>query len=253
MMRLGSWRRWATVYLVTCLACSSSRGGDSPGREADGSTDEGGANNTLACGQGSVSGTGHAVDPHTLGPVAGATFSAPGCTTAVTDDRGYINITTDPGFVIKLDGMASGYLSDHFEFQALTDNFAGEAYLWESSFASSLPGWSTSQGYVVVEVAAAVPDAGPCSTIEGVTLSVQGHPEIAAHYLSDPDTVDDTLQATTTLGAGVLGPIPPGSYVIAGAKSGCTVTTDVSSTFQFETTNTFSAGVLNLQVLEVSP
>jgi hypothetical protein len=104
-----------------------------------------------------------------------------------------------------------------------------------------------------VEIAAVVPDAGACSTNEGVTLSVQGHPEIAAHYLSGPDTVDDTLPATTTLGAGVLGPIPPGSYVIAGAKAGCTVSPDVSSSFQFETTNTFRAGVLNLQVLEVSP
>jgi hypothetical protein len=98
-------------------------------------------------------------------------------------------------------------------------------------------------------------DAGNAADDQGSPLisALPASVSATAHYLSGPDTVDDTLPATTTLGAGVLGPIPPGSYVIAGAKAGCTVSPDVSSSFQFETTNTFRAGVLNLQVLEVSP
>jgi hypothetical protein len=230
--------------VVSLLGCSSSSGG---GGNA-------GASNNFVCGNGSISGTGRATDPNGLAPVPNATASAPGCTTAVTDDRGYIQIATDPGLVIKLDVSASGHVNEHAEFAVLKDGFALTGYLFEGSVKSGLlPGWSDSQGYIAVLISSSSGGDGGSCTNDGVTVSVKGHPEIPASYLKDLSTLDPTLTATGSLGAAVLGPVPPGTYEVDGAKTGCTVSPSTGAYFQFQTTFAVAAGTLSLQSMQIGP
>jgi len=226
-------------------ACSSSSNKNGGGGSGDGGT----ANNDFSCGGGSISGTGRATDPTTgLGPVVGATVSAPGCTTAVTDDRGYVTASTDPGFMIKLDLSNTGYMNEHAEFAALTNGFAATGYMYPDTIKTTiLAGWTESEGYLAVAVSGDGSDGGPCSTADGVTLSVNGHPEIKAIYLKDQETVDPTLTATGSIGIGGLGPVPPGNYEVDGTKTGCTSGPLNNGTFQFNSTVDVSAGVLTLQ------
>jgi hypothetical protein len=183
-----------------------------------------------------------------LGAVVGATVSAPGCTTAVTDDRGYVTAATDPGLMMKLDLSNTGYMNEHAEFAALQSGFAAAGYMYPETVKTTiLTGWTDSQGYIAVVVSDDGSDAGPCSTASGVTVSIKGHPEIAPLYLMDQQTADATLTATSTFGGAVLGPIPPGSYEVDGAKTGCGTSPTHNQYFQFNTTIGVSAGVLTLQ------
>jgi hypothetical protein len=237
-------RMMLVVPVVGLLGCSSSSGGGNTG-----------ASNVFTCGGGSISGTGRATDPNGLAPVPNATASAPGCTTAVSDDRGYIQVATDPNLVIKLDVSANGFVNEHAEFAVLQNGFALTGYLFESSVKSSiLSGWSDSQGYVAVLISSTGGgDAGSTCTNDGVTVSVKGHPEIAASYLKDLSTVDPSLTATGSLGAAVLGPVPPGTYEVDGTKTGCTVAPTTDAYFQFQTTFAVAAGTLSLQSMQIGP
>src|SRR5271166_4931158 len=99
--------------LAACLACSSSSShGAAPSGGDGGTGDDSSTANSFTCGKGTVTGTLRATDPNGLGPVAGVKLSAPGCTTAVSDERGYVNVATDPSFVINLDITASGSMHE---------------------------------------------------------------------------------------------------------------------------------------------
>ena len=205
----------------------------------------------MTCGKGTVTGALRATDPNGLGPVPGVTLSAPGCTTAVSDARGYFNLTSDPSFVVRLDVSAPGYLHEHTEFQAKTTGFMGNGYLFESSITSKLPGWSSSQGYFFVIVGGTGTGTGPCSTGDGVVLSIKGHPEITALYWSDPLTPDSKLPSTGSLGLGSLGPVAPGTYDVVGTKTGCTSSGATNPHFAFENPSSTSVGALTLQEIQI--
>jgi hypothetical protein len=230
------------VSLVSLPACSSK----STGSSADAGTT---TNNAFTCGGGSISGTGRATDPTMgLAAVPGATISSPGCTTAVTDDRGYVTASTDPGLMMKIDLSNTGYLNEHAEFAALQNGFAASGYMYPESIKTTiLTGWDDAQGYIAVVASDDGSDAGACATADGVTLSVKGHPEIHATYLKDQQTADPSLTVTSSFGGAVLGPIPPGTYEVDGAKTGCTSSPTKNLYFQFNTTIDVSAGVLTLQ------
>jgi hypothetical protein len=233
--------------LTACIACSSSSNGSSGSSGGDAGAD-GAGSNTMTCGKGSVTGTLRATDPNGLGPIQGATVSAPGCTTAVTDDRGYVNVATDPTFVVNLAVTAPNYMHEFVAFQALATGFAGQGYLYESNITSKLSGWSSSQGYVFVLVGGNG-TMGTCGTGDGVTFSIKSHPEIKATYWSDPLTPDSMLPSTGTLGIGTLGPVPAGTYEIDGTKTGCTIGPAKSADFTFQPTVDVAAGILTVQEL----
>jgi hypothetical protein len=241
------WSILPPLALLPFAACSS---------RSSGSSSDAGTSNTFTCGGGSITGTGRATDPTMgLGPVPGATATAPGCTTAVTDDRGYITVATDPGLMIKLDVTNSGYLHEHAEFALKEAGFQVNGYLYPTSIETTiLGGWTDSQGYIAVGITADGSDAGPCSTTDGVTISVKGHPEIKATYLKDQQTADPTLTATSTgFAGGVLGPVPPGTYEADGAKTGCTSVPLDGQYFQYNSSFAVSAGVLTLQSIQLAP
>ena len=248
-------RLMAAALAVCAAGCSSSSGGSSA--PTDGGGGDGAVSNVFTCGKGSLSGTARATDPNGLGPVAGATVSAPGCTTAVTDGRGYVTVNTDPGLLIKLDVSASGYMNEHAEFYVPSGapagfNLTGWAYATTTK-TTVFKGWTDSDGYVGALVTA-MGDGGACASPAGITLSVKSHPELKAVYLKDPMTPDTTLAATVSVagnvGGAVFGPVPPGTYEIDGAKTGCTIGPLAASQWHFDTTFDVKAGALSFQLLQ---
>lgn len=240
--------------LVACAAaCGSSSGGSA---EVPG--DGGGTSNVLKCGHGSLVGSARGTDANDLGPIAGATVSAPGCTTAVTDGRGYVVVQTDPGFLMKLDVTASGYVHEHAEVSlptGATNGFAltGSAYP-ESAKTTLFQGWDDSKGYLLV-FAEALADGGTCGSPEGISLSVKGHPELTPIYMKDLNTPDpaltSTAAATTTVGGAVFGPMAPGDYEIEGTKAGCQVSPLSSAEWVFNASVGVEAGAVTLHLLQM--
>jgi len=171
-----------------------------------------------------------------------------------TDYRGDFTLKTDQGLVMKFDVSANGYMNEHAEYSLQSGNFQATAPLYEASFESNLPGWSSSQGYFFVAVShSAAADAGPCSTNDGVTVTIKGHPEIKAYYADTSTSIDSMLTTTGTVGLAALGPVPPGTYEVDGTKMGCTVAPLSGNEFQFQTTNDVKANAATLQYLQLSP
>jgi hypothetical protein len=144
-------------------------------------------------------------------------------------------------------------MNEHAEFAALTTGFQASGYMYPTSIETTiLTGWTESEGYIAVAISGDDSDGGPCSTTDGVTISVNGHPEIKATYLKDDETADPTLTATSSgFGGGVLGPVPAGTYEVDGAKTGCTSASLKTEYFQFNSTIDVSAGVLSLQSIQL--
>lgn len=234
----------------SCSSSSSGTSGESGGDAGDG----GGGNSTIVCGKGSVTATGRIVDPQTAMGVPNAAISSVGCTPGATDYRGDFTLKTDVGFVLKPYITANGYIGEHAEWALASGNFQATAPLYEASFESNLPGWSSSQGYFFVAIThGAAVDAGPCSTNDGVTVSVKGHPEIKAVYANTTTSIDPTLTSTGTVGLAALGPVPPGMYEVDGTKMGCTVAPLSNNEFVFQTTNDVKADTATVQYLQLSP
>jgi hypothetical protein len=164
----------------------------------------------------------------------------------VTDDRGFLDVTADVGFLVKLDVTKEGYVHEHAEVSVLKDNFQAATYAFpEGAKSTVLTGWTdATQGYLAVIVNDDESDGGPCATSNGVTVSIKDHPEIKAGYLTNQNTRDATLSGTGSLGLAVLGPIPPGAYEILGTKAGCTSVAEKNDSFQFTSSATILAGAL---------
>lgn len=207
----------------------------------------------ITCGKGTISATGRILDPQTAMGVPSAAIVAAGCSAGATDYRGDFTLKTDPGFVIKADISGNGYMTEHAEFALSMGNFQATSVLYEASFESDLPGWSSSQGYFFVAVGHSTGDAGACSTNDGVTVSIKGHPEIKAYYADTATSISSTLTSTGTVGLAALGPVPPGTYEVDGAKMGCTLAPLSNTEFQFQTTNDVKAGAATVQYLQLSP
>jgi hypothetical protein len=247
-------RALLVVGLVMCTSCSSSSNGSSSSGTGSDAGDAGGGSSTIVCGKGTITATGRIVDPQTAMGVPNAAVSSVGCTPGVADYRGDFTLKTDVGLVLKPYVSANGYINEHAEWALASGNFQATAALYESSFESNLPGWSSSQGYFLIAVThAATVDAGPCSTNDGVTVSVKGHPEIQAVYANTATSVDPTLTSTGTVGLAALGPVPPGNYEVDGAKMGCTVAPLSNNEFVFQTTEDVKADTATVQYLQLSP
>jgi hypothetical protein len=249
----SSMRALLVLGFAMYTSCSSSSNGSTGSGTGSDAGDGGGASSVITCGKGSVTVTGRIVDPQTAMGVPNAAISSVGCTSGATDYRGDFTVKSDLGLVLEPYISANGYISEHAEWALASANFQATAPLYEASFESDLPGWSSSQGYFFVAVAHDTSDAGPCSTSDGVTVSIKGHPEIKASYADTSTSISPTLTSTGTVGLAALGPIPPGTYEVDGTKTGCTVAPLSNTEFQFQTTNAVKANTATVQYLQLSP
>jgi hypothetical protein len=236
----------ALSTLSLLVACSSSSSSSSPG-------DAAASSNAITCGSGALKGQAHLTDPTSLGPVVGATVTAPGCTSGTTDDRGFIAFASDPGVLVKISLKASGYLDEYGEVTILKDGFLANTFQFLATTKSTIfTGWTDANGYIAVVTGGDGSDGGACSDGKGTTLSIKGHPEVQVGYLSDPKTRSSTLTASAGFGA-VLGPLPPGMYEIVGTKAGCKTVGQNDGSVSFGTTTTVFAGTLTGHALMLAP
>ena len=243
-VRWGS--RWAVGAACLLAACSSS---SSPGNGDGGSA----SGNNFTCGGGSLTGQARATDVMSLGPIAGATVSAPGCTTAVTDDRGYVTAASDPGLVIKLSLSASGYVNAYSEFSVVKSGFQESGADYATSAATNLiPQLSSTNGYIFISTSGDGSDGGACSDGKGSSLTVKDHPELTPAYLSSQTTIDTTLTATAGFGT-LFGPMPPGTYEVDGTKTGCKTVGHNDGYFQFNASSAVLANTVTLFSLQLTP
>jgi hypothetical protein len=240
----------AAVALVALIACSSSSSGNNGGSDS-------GTWNTFTCGGGSVTGTLRLTDASSLGPIAGATLAAQGCSTAQTDDRGYVNFASDPTLLVKLTvtDPTGNHLTEYAEVTVTQNAPNISTYMFPTADKNTLfTGWNdASQGYVGIIVQSDGSDAGPCATNDGVTVTVKNHPEISIGYAVDQNTRSPTATATTTFGAAVAGPIPPGTYEIDLAKTGCKNATTSRGVLAYSNTITVTAGTLTAVLVALTP
>ena len=241
-------QRTATLRVLTALAlvaCSS------------GSSGPVAPTSTVKCGGGSIQVPEHLYDVVSLAPIDGATISAPGCATGVSDSSGNFTWLADPGVTYKFDLAANGYASEHIEFAFLASGTPSTGLPMDESSAMSLvPGWTSENGIIDVGIFPSGADGGPCSTPDGVTMSVVGHPEFTPVYYTSLRTKGGTSTSTLqvgslVLGLGEFGPVPPGTYSVQATKTGCTVQPSQTPIMQYTLSTDVKAGAGSTMSLQL--
>lgn len=162
----------------------------------------------------------------------GATFTSPMCPgfEQVSDDAGVIEgqISANTPFFGRL--QAKDYISELAPEEIYdADSIGTHIEMLPQLLAAIAPGYEADAATIAVAVEKTVDDAGACSSLDGVTLSVVGHPEVTVTYLSAGSIPLPQLDAsaTTTRGFAVmtgLTGVDGTQYVaLSGSKPGCHV------------------------------
>jgi hypothetical protein len=164
-------------------------------------------------------------------PLPGAQFTSPLCPSLVkySDEGGNIlgQVSKDTPFYGRL--QAQNYISELAPEEIFDADSTGHKIDMIPTLIASvlLPTFdASSETAIVVAGQKVVDDAGPCSTLDGVTYSVPGHPEAVITYFS-ADTIPQPIPdggATTTEGIAAITGLATGQLVtLQGTKPGCSV------------------------------
>jgi len=160
----------------------------------------------------------------------GATFTSPLCPglDKVSDDAGVINglISQNTPFYGRL--TAPNYISELAPVEVFdADSTGNRIEMLPQILSGLLPGYAADASEIVVAAEKTQDDAGACSSLDGITLSVAGHPEATVTYFSTgtiPVAVPDAGATTTRGFAAITGLSGTGQYVsLVGTKPGCTI------------------------------
>ena len=162
----------------------------------------------------------------------GATFTSPLCPgfEKVSDDAGVIEglISADTPFIGRL--QAKNYISELAPEEIYdADSIGTHIEMLPQLLAAIAPGYEADAATIAVAVEKTVDDAGACSSLDGVTLSVVGHPEVTVSYLSAGSIPLPQLDAssTTTRGfavmTGLTGVSGTQFVTLSASKPGCNV------------------------------
>jgi hypothetical protein len=225
------------------FACSSSRspGAAATSLDASGGDDAGTLDSTTdvtaptTCGAMpwislGVTLTGITLDDPDGAPASGVEFTSPLCPGYVeySDEAGAVEgqISANTPFYARLQG--SGFLSELTPEEILDASSNGNQLVMFTSLLGDLvSGFSAQTATIVLLVDVLEHDAGACSSSDGITITVPGHPEAEVTYYSTdsiPSPVDGGT-ATTTRGLASIAGLAAGQIVsLAATKTGCTVT-----------------------------
>jgi len=206
--------------LVLVTACSST---DDPPQEADG-----------LCGPGPYVELSAVVYPFNdaAARVAGLTLTSDLCPEEqfVSDESGAVSLPTTLGAIENLRAEAPGYLPVRTGEHALdADLDAGMTWLIPEAFAWLLPSWSWGRPTMLVRVLPGELAGEGCDGVDGVTVSVTGHPEAVVLYATGEEAgypeIDPTLTATGPSGfaevSGVEATAPGELVELVAEKEGC--------------------------------
>jgi hypothetical protein len=162
-------------------------------------------------------------------PLPGAVFATSLCPglTRTSDDAGQIVGQISEGVPFTAGLTASNYISELLPEQTFdADSLGNRIEMLPVLFGALLPGFGPSSTAIIVELDQPEADAGPCSTVDGVSYSVPGHPEATISYFSSgslPSIVSGAT-ATTSAGLAAITGLASGLTVSpAATKSACTV------------------------------
>jgi hypothetical protein len=164
-------------------------------------------------------------------PLPGAEFTSPLCPSLVkySDEGGNIvgEVAKDTPFYGRL--QAADYVSELAPEEIFDADSTGHKIDMIPTLIASvlLPTFdASSEAAIVIAVQKAVDDAGACSTYDGITFTVPGHPEAVVTYFSSatiPAPIPDG-SATSTEGIAAITGLASGQLVtLAGTKPGCNV------------------------------
>jgi hypothetical protein len=162
-------------------------------------------------------------------PLPGATFTSPLCPGLVktSDEAGVIEglVSKDVPFYGRL--QAPGYISELTPEEIFdVDSTGNEVEMLSSLLEGVLfPGLDGGSTVIVIGAQKLDDDAGACSSLDGITFSVQGHPEATVYYLSaDPIPQLTDAGVTSSRGLAAITGLAGGQLVTLDAgKPGCHV------------------------------
>jgi hypothetical protein len=162
-------------------------------------------------------------------PLPGAVFAPSICPgfAGTSDDAGLIVGRVSKGVPFTASLTATGYVSELTPEQAFdADSTNNTLEMLPSLFQALVTGFTAQSTAIVLQVDQPLADAGPCSTKDGVSFSVTGHPEATVTYYSSGTLPSPAMgaTATTTGGLAVITGLASGLVVSpVGTKTGCTV------------------------------
>ncbi len=142
---------------------------------------------------------------------------------AETDGEGFATykLTVGQANSIKLEG--AGFLPTRW-YEMTPQPYWRAPTLLIVSDEAKIPGYGADKGVILVDIAGSA--TGACNNSEGVTLTVDGHPEAVVTYYGSAKPYAPMPGATATSSAGIasIEGVPPGTKVtIKGEKTGCNV------------------------------
>ena len=182
----------------------------------------------------------HVYDYQSKTPVANAQLTTSICpgSVFVSDSTGTFDgqVAKDKAFDPKL--SADSYVTMRLGEEKLGADFEISVPLIPEAITLILPDWSTSQPTSIAFIgpSSALGDGGvdaadtsdPCQQVDGISLTVTGHPEakIVYYKAGSIPTADSTLTATTSAGLVEIANLPTTAspYQVTGTKTGCSVT-----------------------------
>lgn len=163
-------------------------------------------------------------------PLPGASFTSPLCPGLVktSDDAGVIEglVSKDVPFYGRL--QAPGYVSELAPEEIFDADSTGNKIEMLSSFVEGIlfPGLDGGSTVIVIAAQKLQDDAGACSSLDGISFSVPGHPEANVVYFSSgaiPTVIPDA-SATSSRGLAAITGLAGGQLVTLDAgKGGCNV------------------------------
>lgn len=165
--------------------------------------------------------------PSPLNGVARIAYTG-GCTTLTTDEHGKghasLSTSTSPRAVKVTPPI--GFVPSIFAEEAISAKSGKRTYPVFPVSAKTLPNvdWAEDKGAILIRPNAA--GTGACAAADGITYSVEGHPEAIIKYLTSATTVDPTLKATAAYGFATVSKAPPGEKLkIIANKPQCNAST----------------------------
>jgi hypothetical protein len=167
----------------------------------------------------------------------GAQFTSPLCPglVKISDDAGRIEgqISRDVPFYARL--QATNYIPELAPEEVFDADTTGTRVEMLPTLVEAFVGLDGGGKNIAILVKNLVDDAGACSTVDNITLSVPGHPEAQVLYLSNnfPPLPVSGATATTPRGIAVITGIDAGQFVtLAGTKPGNEAGTTCQVIFQ---------------------
>jgi hypothetical protein len=207
----------AAVVAVLLGACTTGGGGARP--------DAAIAADASPCGPPFVQASGMAQDLASGRAFAGVVASASSCPsitqTTAADGQFSLGVALHAAAYVRFD--APGHLSWILGTVAFDGDFPGLSALMvpTAQQAAVFPEWTPGQGILFLEVRPAFNISG-CTTKDGVSFAVTGHPEAVVVYRDAAGAAAPTLTATSSKGQAVIKGIAGDVEVtVVAAKAGC--------------------------------